>query len=565
MDGFDFGAFLKALHGVQPVRVGVGVVVREMLRRMQFVETVNELLAWDEKQCKLSPGQRLLALVIAIVENRKALYRIHRFYAERDAELLLGEGVEAADLNDKALARALDKLSAADPKKAYASLCFRAVDAYQVVLDELHSDTTSVSVHGVYDNEADGLGITFGYSKDHRPDLRQFKVGLTLTKDAIPILGDVFDGNENDQQWNQEMLEWLSTWIAPEKRGETLLVCDSALVTKENLLRLSEHGYRFVSRLPNSFEQAELARVEAMHSPGKWQEVGKLARHPRKGTAEYSLLETDWDIEGRPYRLIVVHSTSLAKQKEGALAREVEKEQKAFEKAARRLRQQEFHCREDAEAALASFLAEGPRYWHVEAAVLEERITLRGRGRPRKGEEPEERVVFRCQVDLGAKREDVIAEELRWRSTFILISNDDRRSALELLQAYRGQYTVEASMRWMKAPFHISPIFLKKRHRVEAFGYVVLIAYLVYALIQRAVREALPEGEELQVEGRKTDSPTGEAIIDMLRHISVFRVRVPGHPLRRVLHAPDPDVLRILRLLDVPEDAFCLVPQTAPG
>jgi hypothetical protein len=115
-------------------------------------------------------------------------------------------------------------------------------------------------------------------------------------------------------------------------------------------------------------------------------------------------------------------------------------------------------------------------------------------------------------------------------------------------------------MRWMKAPFHISPIFLKKRHRVEAFGYVVLIAYLVYALIQRAVREALPEGEELQVEGRKTDSPTGEAIIDMLRHISVFRVRVPGHPLRRVLHAPDPDVLRILRLLDVPEDAFCLVP-----
>src|SRR5579875_2256137 len=124
MDGFDFGTFLLALQGVQPIRVGVGVVVREMLRRMQFVETVNELLEWDESQCKLSPGQRLLALVIAIVENRKALYRIHRFYAERDAELLLGEGVEAADLNDKTLARALDKLSAADPKKVYASLCF---------------------------------------------------------------------------------------------------------------------------------------------------------------------------------------------------------------------------------------------------------------------------------------------------------------------------------------------------------------------------------------------------------------------------------------------------------
>jgi hypothetical protein len=102
----EWNAVLTALDHFESHQVGIGVVVREMLQRMDFVATVDEMVRWDEDQCRLSPGQRLLALVIAIVDNRRALYRLPRFFAERDAEVLLDGGIPPEALNDKALGRA---------------------------------------------------------------------------------------------------------------------------------------------------------------------------------------------------------------------------------------------------------------------------------------------------------------------------------------------------------------------------------------------------------------------------------------------------------------------------
>lgn len=84
--------------------MGLGVVVREFLQRMQFVETLNEMLPWDVGQCAVSPGQRILALVMALVDDRWALYRMPEVYEDRDVELLLGAGVRADQLNDNAAA-----------------------------------------------------------------------------------------------------------------------------------------------------------------------------------------------------------------------------------------------------------------------------------------------------------------------------------------------------------------------------------------------------------------------------------------------------------------------------
>ena len=56
----------------------------------------------------------------------------------------------------------------------------------------------------------------------------------------------------------------------------------------------------------------------------------------------------------------------------------------------------------------------------------------------------------------------------------------------------------------LKSPIHVSPMFLKKTGRVRASGGVALIAYLVYALIQHAVRSAMDKAERLVVEARQT-------------------------------------------------------------
>ena len=51
----DFEDFLKQVAGARPqaVQAGVGVVVRELLERLDFVKTIDELVEWDPAQCKL--------------------------------------------------------------------------------------------------------------------------------------------------------------------------------------------------------------------------------------------------------------------------------------------------------------------------------------------------------------------------------------------------------------------------------------------------------------------------------------------------------------------------------
>jgi transposase len=168
-DRDDLAAPLGAVDRIDSHEVGIGVVVREMLERMHFIETVDEALDWDRAQCRLSPGQRLLALVVAIIDNRQALYRLPLFFATRDAELLLGSGVSPEALNDKAVARALDKLAAAGTKRVYASLCLRAIEAYHLVVERLHTDTTSISLYGTDSGDGPEVAIARGFSKDRRP------------------------------------------------------------------------------------------------------------------------------------------------------------------------------------------------------------------------------------------------------------------------------------------------------------------------------------------------------------------------------------------------------------
>ncbi|EQD70854.1 transposase, partial [mine drainage metagenome] len=139
-------------------------------------------------------------------------------------------------------------------------------------------------MEGVYAGPAaDGPKITFGFSKDHRPDLRQIKIGSTVTQEGIPLAGDVFDGNETDQTWNEKLLDWLEGWIGPEKRQQTLFVADSALITGDNLRHLDQGGYRFVSRLPDTFGYATVARSEALHRPRRQMGRHRQARAGEEG------------------------------------------------------------------------------------------------------------------------------------------------------------------------------------------------------------------------------------------------------------------------------------------
>lgn len=273
--------------------------------------------------------------------------------------------------------------------------------------------------------------------------------------------------------------------------------------------KAAEIGLHFLSRLPDTFGITATLQQEAWRS-SQWEEIGPLSS--RKQAAQYRVQELPCEIDDQIYRAIVVFSTSLDVQKQKTLERKRARQQAELQAEVERLSRESFSCRDDAERA-AKELAEAHErgFWGLTWSVdSEQHPAKRARpGRPKKGETPELVTCWKVQATMQF-REERYAEAQRLAGTFVLISNDQRRTAKELLQAYKGQQNgVEIPFRVMKA-LPVTPVFLKSNERVSAFAWVVLMAYLVYSLMQYRVRTALREESDTLVTpgGLTSTTPT---------------------------------------------------------
>ena len=93
--------------------VGAGPVIRAMAAYIGLVDTIDRAVFWDADRCRLSPGERILALALLVdlLTEREPLYRVQEAFALTDPALVLGQGITPTDLGDDALGRALDKLA----------------------------------------------------------------------------------------------------------------------------------------------------------------------------------------------------------------------------------------------------------------------------------------------------------------------------------------------------------------------------------------------------------------------------------------------------------------------
>jgi transposase len=125
------------------------------------------------------PGRVVLALIADALSGRTPLFRLPQAFAKLDTELLLGEAISLEKLNDDAVGRVLDRIFEVGTGKVLAAVAFRAVKLFDLDTTHVHHDTTSQSVYGDYDlygeeSHDQPFVITFGFSKEHRPDQGSF-------------------------------------------------------------------------------------------------------------------------------------------------------------------------------------------------------------------------------------------------------------------------------------------------------------------------------------------------------------------------------------------------------
>ena len=219
-------------------------IIKHFAQKINLVDTIDTMV---KSQMELSPGVAVLAMVLDTLSGRTPLYRLEEFFFEKDTELLLGSDVKSERFSDYNLGRVLDKIHQTGTQKVFSSIAQNAVTAFDIDTKRVHFDTTSVSVFGDYDYTDEPFNITYGHSKDKRPDLKQFLISLLCVDRNIPILGTTEDGNASDKTLNNELLGSVSKHMARHGLGPGafVYVADSAFVTPDNLESADQKKIQF--------------------------------------------------------------------------------------------------------------------------------------------------------------------------------------------------------------------------------------------------------------------------------------------------------------------------------
>jgi transposase len=542
-------------------------IVKAYADKIGLVEVINAVVPTE---MEVDPGTIVLGMILDTFSGRSPLYRLEEFFTHQDTALLLGKMVAPEAFNDDTVGRILERLYDVGTMKIFTACAVRADQVYGLDKRYVHFDTTSISVYGEYlppegqpdqPEPAVPFTITHGYSKDKRPDLKQFVFATLCVDRAVPLWGAPEDGNASDKTINNTVLSNIATFLATHgvAPGAYIYVADAALVTEDNLAALGDT--LFITRLPATYNECGRLITEAV-AHNAWEDVGVLAHtKPTKHrpVTSYKASEGEVTLYGRPYRAVVVHSSAQDKRQQQRLERDLQTSQSTLQTAAHTAEQQEYFCRADAEAAAATLRAVHTAY-HLVDVTVEER-PIYGRGRP-SSHKPRTVKAMRYRLKTTIKSD---TERIRRREDeagcFVLLTNvptagDLAHSARDILTVYKEQHGTEQNYGFLKDPVIVNSLFLKKPARIEALGLILLLALLIWRLMERAMRRhvdttstPLPGWDK-----KTTERPTAFMMVTKFAGVIVLKL---GHD--RQLARPLSVVQQhYLTALDVPATCFTL-------
>lgn len=472
-------------------------IMAAFCRRVGLIDTVN---AATGTGMEVDVGTVVQAMVLDTVSTRSPLYRVDQFIETHDTEVLLGRVLPSQAFNDTNLGRVLDAIYEVGSEQLFSQVALNAAAVFALDMRHVHFDTTSVNVWGDYDTcskeEDERLNITYGHSKDKRPDLKQFMIKMLCVHRNIPILGGCEDGNASDKTVNKALLSRLSSYLAEHgvQPGGFVYIADSAMVTPENLNEIEPN--LFITRLPFTYKETDRVVAEAV-ADECWAQVGAANETDASGkrpAARYRVCEKEITVAARQYRAIVVHSSAHDKRRLKRLDRQLRESQMDAEKRLRQAAKIEYFCQKDAEEASRSLTHKHSQYHQIETEVIERIQYARGRP-PKNGERKVNGVTFFIGGVISER--PLLAEQKREQSgCFVLLTNtptegDMSHTPQEVLLAYKEQHGIERDFGFLKDPLIVNDLFLKKPERIEALGFILLTSLLIWALVEHAMRSTL--------------------------------------------------------------------------
>jgi transposase len=188
-------------------------------------------------------GTIVLGLGLDTRSGRSPLSRLEECFAHQDPDLLLGQVIPPHALNDDAVGRGRDRLDDMGTMQLFTACAVRAAARFGLERRDVHVDTTARSVWGDYqsgENQDLPVQVTYGDSKDQRPDLKQVVLSTRCVERAVPMWGTPADGKASAKTRKTTLLSEIAHLLARDgvQPGASIDRADAALVTEDNLAAL---------------------------------------------------------------------------------------------------------------------------------------------------------------------------------------------------------------------------------------------------------------------------------------------------------------------------------------
>ncbi|MBW4546266.1 MAG: IS1634 family transposase [Symplocastrum torsivum CPER-KK1] len=356
------------------------------------------------------------------------------------------------------------------------------------------------------------IRITYGYSRDHRPDLKQFILNLICSGDGdVPLFLRVASGNESDSAAFAQIFREFKKQL----ELDALMVADSALYTAPNIEQMA--SLRWLCRVPLTLSQAKQL-IEQLNS---------------KDFVESTIAGYRWAAHTSNYggvrqRWLVVESESRRISDLRQLEKNITKAHQEAKKKLRELAAQEFACQPDALAA-ASRLSKQLKYHNLTqiqiVSVLCESESEANSFSRAESSQQVYKIQAQLEPDAGA-----IARQTLAAGRFILATNVldlDQLSCDEMIAKYKEQQSSERGFAFLKDPlFFADSVFLKSPERIEALALVMGLCLLVYTLGQRYLRSQLQQSNSTLKNqlGQPTINPTLRWIFQCFQSVHFLRI-----------------------------------------
>ena len=477
-------------------------IVSGVLKKIGLIDKINTRLIKKSNNQKVSHGQSVAAMILnGLGFTERRLYLVSSFFDNKPVDKYLGKGLIAADLNDDILGRTLDEIHHYGTTKFFGEVAFEIAQEFNFLGRSAHLDSSTISVEGQYDENETEMKITYGHSKDHRPDLKQITLSLITTgESSFPIWMEGLSGNSSDKTSFHKSIEALEKFQIDLKKAPPFYwVADSALYSKNKLLAHKD-SVKWLTRVPEAITAAKALAREDSYS---WTIINE----------KYKFVEVGANYAEIPQRWIIIESTQAKSRELKTLERKIIKHEKELQKLIKSKGKERFYSVEEIEKEIKKIRL---KYKLFNFSYTFNKFTA------------QKKTFYKITLTFEQNLLE-IEEVQRSKGRFILATNEivDDISPAKLLYEYKAQEKTERGFRFIKDDsFLLSDVYLKKPERVQSLMAIMCLSLMVYNVGEYFLRQSMIKNKEKieNIIGKTVSKPTLKMVFSLMKAVDLVTV-----------------------------------------